>query len=78
MNSEYVLLVEKEAMWAQMLVQVLSDNNIPCSTLPVHGAAMVIKAGVQERLKVYVPSENLTKALELMQDLFPSEVAQEE
>ena len=40
MNNGYVLLVEKEEMWAQMLIQVLKDNNIPCSALPVHGAGV--------------------------------------
>ena len=35
MSNEYVLLVEKEEMWAKMLMQVLRDNEISCTALPV-------------------------------------------
>lgn len=78
MNDGYVLLVEKEEMWAKMLMQVLEDNNIPCTALSVYGAGFTIKTGMQERLKVYVPSENLPQASELLQELFSAEIVQEE
>ena len=78
MNDGYVLLVEKEEMWAQMLMQVLEDHNISCTALPVYGAGFAIKTGMQERLKVYVPSENLPQATELLQELFSAEIVQEE
>ena len=78
MNDGYVLLVEKEEMWAQMLMQVLEDHNISCAALPVYGAGFAIKTGMQERLKVYVPSENLPQATELLQELFSAEIVQEE
>ena len=78
MDNGYVLLVEKEEMWARMLMQVLEDNNVPCAVLPVYGAGFVIKTGTQERLKVYVPSENLPQATELLQELFSAEIVQDE
>ena len=78
MDNGYVLLVEKEEMWAQMLMQVLEDNNVPCAALPVYGAGFAIKTGIQERLKVYVPSENLPQATELLQELFSAEIVQDE
>ena len=78
MNDGYVLLVEKEEMWAQMLMQVLEDNNVSCVALPVYGAGFVIKTGTQERLRVYVPSENLPQATELLQELFSAEIVQDE
>ena len=78
MKEGNVLLVEKEEMWAKMLMQVLEDNDIPCFALPVFGAGLSIKAGIQERLKVYVPSENLPHATELVEELFSSESIQEE
>ena len=78
MNTGYVLLVEKEEMWAQMLMQVLEDHHIPCTALPVYGAGFSIRTGTQERLKVLVPSENLTLATELLQELFSAEMSQEE
>ena len=31
MNSEYVPLIQKEELWAQMLIQVLEDHHIPCA-----------------------------------------------
>ena len=78
MKEGYVLLVEKEEMWAKMLMQVLEDNDIPCVAVPVFGAGLSVKAGMQERLKVYVPSENLSHATELVEELFLSESIQEE
>ena len=78
MRDGYVLLVEKEEMWTRMLMQVLEDNNVPCAALPVYGAGFAIKTGTQERLKVYVPSENLPQATELLQELFSAEIVQDE
>lgn len=78
MKEGYVLLLEKEEMWAKMLMQVLEDNNIPCVAVPVFGAGLSIKAGMQERLKVCIPSENLSHARELVEELFSSESIQEE
>ena len=73
MNNTFELLTEKESMWAQMLMKVLKDNDIPCTALPVYGAGLVVKAGVQERMKVFVPSENLQQATELLHALFSEE-----
>lgn len=73
MNADYVLLTEKEAMWAEMLVQVLKDNQIPYVTQPVYGAGFAIKTGAQERLKVYVPKEKESEARRLYDELFTSE-----
>lgn len=71
MNTDYVLLAEKEEMWANMLIQVLKDNKIPCTALPVHGAGMVARTGIQEYLRIYVPIQNKTEANELLNELFP-------
>ena len=70
-NDGYELLVEKESMWARMLEEVLKDNSIPCVTVPVLGAGLTLKTGMQERLKVYVPSDCKAQAEELMNELFP-------
>lgn len=78
MNNEYVLLTEEDEMWAKMLMEVLENNKIPCVARPVYGAGFTIKTGVQERLKVYIPSECLPKATELLQELFSAEIVQEE
>ena len=73
MSNEYVLLVEKEEMWAKMLMQVLRDNEISCTALPVHGAGFIIQTGLQEQLRVYVPAESMAKASELLEMLFSAE-----
>ena len=78
MEQGYELLVEKESMWAEMLIQVLKDNDIPCTSLPVHGAGFSIKTGIQDRLKVYVPTENLERAKELLEELFSAKAVMEE
>jgi len=77
MDNDFKLLTEKEAMWAEMLMEVLQDNDIPCASMPTYGAAMVIKTGMQEWLKVYVPADRFDQAAELMQLLFSAEAVQE-
>ena len=77
MNNGYVLLIEKEEMWARMLMEVLEDNSVPCTALPVYGAGFAIKTGMQERLKVFVPAETLPQATELLQELFSAEIVEE-
>lgn len=70
MDADYVLLTEKEEMWANMLMEVLKDNGVPCTAVPVHGAGMVMRTGIREKLKVYVPQEHKTRAEELLEELF--------
>ena len=53
-------------------MQVLKDNNIPHTSLPVYGAGFTIKTGTQERLRVFVSGEYKAEALELLQELFPN------
>ncbi len=78
MTNEYIFLVEKEEIWARMLMQVLEDNDIPCAAVPVFGAAFALKTGTPERVKVFVPSENLLYATELLQELFSGEIVSDE
>lgn len=78
METKYTLLTEKEAIWASMLMDVLKDNNIPCVSQPVNGAGFTLKTGIPERLKVYVPSDNLAAAEELLQGLFSESDKSEE
>lgn len=73
MDTDYEFLVEKEAIWAEMLMDVLKDNGIPCTAIPIYGAGLVIKTGVQERLNIFVPHEDKAKAEELLEELFPAE-----
>ena len=78
MGNGYVLLTEKEEMWARMLLNVLEDHEIPCASLPVYGAGFAMRTGMQDSLQVFVPSEKLAPASELMQELFSAEFEQAE
>lgn len=71
MDSDYVFLTEKEAMWAEMLMEALQKADIPAASVPVYGAGLVMRAGVQEWLRIYVPLVNKPQAEELLEELFP-------
>ena len=76
MDHGYVLLIEKEEMWAKMLMEVLLDNGIPCVKQSVYGAGFVLKTGTLERFKVFVPKEYMEQASELVQELFSEEATE--
>lgn len=71
METSYVFLTEKEAMWAEMLMEALQKADIPAASVPVYGAGLVMRAGVQERLRIYVPLKSKPQAEELLEELFP-------
>ncbi len=73
MSNTYTLFTEKDAIWADILVQLLKNNGIPCVAKPVHGAGMVVGAGVQERMRLYIPAEMVSQAEALMADYFPAD-----
>ena len=68
--GDYTLLVEKEEIWARMLAEVLEDNGIPCAMLPIYGAGLSMKVGMQDWYKVFVPKEHLETAKDLVDELF--------
>ena len=76
MERNYVLLTEKEEMWAKLLMVVLQDRGIRYISEPVHGAGMVLRAGLSERLRVYVPVEKKREAEGLMEELFSGEAVE--
>lgn len=70
MEQNAILLMETEEMWAKMLMEVLDDNEIPYAAKSVYGAGLVIRAGMQERLGIYVPEEYFEQAKALADALF--------
>ena len=78
MQGEFVFLAEKEEMWAQMLMEVLQDNGVSCTAMPVYGAAFALKTGKTEHLRVYVPAKEEEKAKELLEMLFSAAFVDEE
>ncbi len=75
MDGEFAVLTEKESMWAEMLMEVLRDNKIPCAAVPVVGAGFSMRTGTPERLRVFVPEDQLPRARELLAELFPEDEA---
>ena len=70
MEQNVILLMETDEMWAKMLMEVLDDNEIPYAAKSVYGAGLVIRAGMQERLEIYVPEEYFEQAKALADALF--------
>ena len=71
---EYVFICEQEALWADMLAQVLHDNGIEFNRQPVLGAGMSIKTGTMlERFRFFVPQAKEEQAKELVLALFGGE-----
>ncbi|MBO5973538.1 MAG: hypothetical protein J6Q16_02445 [Clostridia bacterium] len=73
MKNDFELLTRKEAMWAQMLMQVLEDNGITAVSKPVCGAGFSIKTGTPDFFDILVPKDSLSLAQELLEQLFSGE-----
>lgn len=71
--KDYCLVTEKDEMWAKMFEQVLTDNAISCTSLPVYGAAMALRGGTVERWRIYVMYQDLERATELLKEAFPED-----
>lgn len=72
----YEFLIEKEEIWARVLAEVLSDNGVPFVTRSVLGAGFVLKTGMQEIIRIFVPAEFYDKARELCDELFSQDFAE--
>lgn len=73
MDGEYVLLCEKDEMWARMLVTALRAERIACEALPVNGAAYTMRTAMPETLRVYVPESELARARDVLAGMFGAE-----
>lgn len=72
-DASYCFLVEKEQIWAEMLMKALTDQGIPCTALPVYGAGVTMRSGTKERMKIYVQADKKAQADALMAELFSEE-----
>ena len=77
MDKSPELLTEQEEITAKILMQVLHNSGVPCMARPVNGAGMVMRGGMQERLRIYVPQEKLQQAKEIAQDFLSGENEEE-
>ena len=69
--DDLCFLTEREAIWAEMLEDVLKQNNIPCLTKNVLGAGLALKVGpMSERVRFYIPYSRLQNAKAIVDELF--------
>lgn len=69
-GDDYCFLVEKEDMWAKMLVEILEDNGVHPVCQDALDVVMVIRGGAKSRQSIYVPYRHWELAQELMQAAF--------
>lgn len=80
-DSDLCFLIEKGQIWADMLADVLRQNDIPCICKGRLGAGLTMQVGAfLETQRVFVAYEDLEKAREIAQGLFdePSEIRETE
>lgn len=73
------LLTEKDAVWAGMLADVLTQHNIPFAKESSIGAGMALRSGsLLETIRFFVPASHLAAAKEIVDELFAGEQENEE
>ncbi|NMD37203.1 MAG: hypothetical protein GYA87_00810 [Christensenellaceae bacterium] len=73
-EDDLVYIVEKRAMWAEMLMDVLRQEEIPFSYRNILGAALSMSVGREKESYIfYVPYIYLDKAKNIVESLFSGE-----
>ena len=70
-GDDYCFLVEKEDMWARMLLEILEDNGVHPISHDATDVVWVMRGGEKSRQCIYVPFRHWQLAQELMQTAFP-------
>ena len=71
MPDDICFLIEQKIIWAEMLEDVLKQNDIPCLTKNVLGAGLALKVGpMSERVRFYVPYSHLQNAKDIADEMF--------
>lgn len=75
LEDDYCFLIEKEVLWAEMLMEVFEKENIPYIAYPTYGAGLSIKMGLySEIFKFYVPYQFLNKAVLIVKNMFKNSI----
>ena len=78
-SRDYCFLCKQDALWAEMLEDVLTQYRIPVVTRTGRSAAMVLRSNpLNQEVLFYVPYGWLERAKELEQSLFEAEVLEPE
>ena len=71
LDADFCLVAEVPYMQAEMLKEVFSDNDIPCTERSVLGAGLTAELGVNVgRVRLYVPYDRFEPAQELYNAFF--------
>ena len=76
--DDYCFLAEPEPIWVQALGDLLQDNGVDFRMRKVHGAAMVTKTGIPQRVRFFVTYRDYQRAKELHDAFFGAEFVFEE
>ena len=68
--DDYCFLTEPDALWVQALEDLLRDNGVTYLTRRVHGAAMITKTGIPQRVRFFVRFRDHQRAKELNEAFF--------
>jgi hypothetical protein len=68
--DDYCFLTEPDALWVQALEDLLRDNGVTYLTRRVHGAAMITKTGIPQRVRFFVRYRDYQQAKELNEAFF--------
>ena len=69
-DDDFCFLTEPEHLWTQALRDLLQDNGVEYMTRNVHGAGMVAKTGIPQRVRFFVRCRDFQRAKELNEAFF--------
>ena len=62
-------------MWAEMFMEILRNNHIPCTAFSSQDIGISIKTGMRRGLKIFVPADKKLQAEELLEEIFSGSAA---
>lgn len=68
--EDFCFLAEPEPVWVQALTDLLTDAGIEFVTRNLHGAALMTKTGIPQRVRFFVRYRDYEKAKELNEAFF--------
>ena len=69
-DDDFCFLTEPEHLWTQALRDLLQDNGVEYMTRNVHGAGMIAKTGIPQRVRFFVRYRDYQSAKELNEAFF--------
>ena len=71
--EDFCFLTEPEPLWTQALKDLLQDNGVEYLARNVHGAGMVTKTGIPQRVRFFVRCRDYETAKALNEAFFNAE-----